>query len=90
MNDDDDDKEDDDDAAGVVEKKGLFIINFSLFIIFIMTFENLAHFAVHAPMSNNPHNPTVSPHTGTSGQSSHCDNSGKREKRWGSGKEAEK
>ena len=40
MNDDDDDKEDDDDEAGVVEKKGLFIINFSLFIIFIMTFEN--------------------------------------------------
>ena len=31
-------------------------------------------------MASNPHNPAMSPHTGTSGYLSHCDNSGKRKK----------
>ena len=42
------------------------------------------------PMASNPRNPAMSPHTGTSGHSSRCDNSGKRKKRRGSGREAGK
>ena len=57
---------------------------FSSFIIFIMTFENLAQYiAVHSPMSSNPRNTAISPHTGTSMHLSHCDNSGNREKNGG-------
>ena len=49
-----------------------------------MIFENLAQYiAVHSPMSSNPSNPAMSPHTGTSRHLSHCDNSGNREKNEG-------
>ena len=49
-----------------------------------MTFENLSQYiAVHSHMSNNPRNPAMSPDTGTSRHSSHCDNSGNREKNAG-------
>jgi len=34
-------------------------------------------------MASNPCNPAISPHTGTSGHPSHCDDSGKREKKRG-------
>ena len=34
-------------------------------------------------MASNPYDPAMSPHTGTSGHLSHCDNSGKREKKGG-------
>ena len=57
---------------------------FSSFIIFIMIFENLAQYiAVHSPMSSNPRNPAMSPHTGTSRHLSHCGNSGNRENNGG-------
>ena len=49
-----------------------------------MIFENLAQYiAVHSPMSSNPRNPAMSPHTETSRHLSHYDNSGNREKNGG-------
>ena len=43
-----------------------------------------------APMACNPCNPGMNPHTRTTRHLSHCDNSGKRKKRRGRGREAEK
>ena len=37
-------------------------------------------------MASDPYNPAIHPHTGTSGHPSHCDYSGKREKKRGSGR----